>query len=75
MHGTLKELLATIDQQPLTPLERKRKISVKVAAELNDIHEDTFRAQYPHLIKKISPRRDAVELGDALDIGSPKDAA
>ena len=47
----------------------KRKISVKAAAQLNDLSEDTFRRRYPHLIKKISPRRGAVELGDAIDVG------
>ena len=56
-------------------LERRRKISVKKAAELNDVSEDTFRRNFPHLIKKISPRRDAVELGDALDVGEPKTVA
>jgi hypothetical protein len=56
-------------------LERRRKISVKRAAELNDVSEDTFRRRYPHLIRKISPRRDAVELGDALNVGEPKTAA
>jgi hypothetical protein len=50
-------------------LARRRKISVKRAAELNDISEDTFRRRYRHLIKDVSPRRQAVELGDALDIG------
>jgi hypothetical protein len=51
-------------------LALRRKISVGEAAELNDVSEDTFRRHYPHLIKKISPRRDAVELGDALAIGN-----
>jgi hypothetical protein len=56
-------------------LELRRKISVKEAAELNDVSEDTFRRRYPHLIKKISTRRDAVELRDALAAGEPKTAA
>jgi hypothetical protein len=56
-------------------LELRRKISVREAAELNDVSEDTFRRRYPHLIRKISARRDAVELGDALDVGEPKTAA
>jgi len=56
-------------------LALRRKISVARAAELNDISEDTFRRRYRHLIKKISPKRDAVELGDALNIGVPKTAA
>jgi hypothetical protein len=51
-------------------LALRKKISVREAAALNDVSEDTFRRRYSHLIKKISPRRDAVELGDALAIGS-----
>jgi hypothetical protein len=46
-----------------------RKISVREAAELNNVSEDTFRRRHPDLIKKVSPRRDAVKLGDALAIG------
>jgi hypothetical protein len=56
-------------------LELRKKISVRKAAELNDISEDTFRRRFSHLIKKISPRRDAVELGDALAIGEQKASA
>jgi hypothetical protein len=55
-------------------LALRRKISVKEAAELNDISEDTFRRRYRHLIKKISPRRDAVELGDALAVGNGEES-
>jgi hypothetical protein len=54
---------------PLSPLELKRKIPVAEAADLNSLSEDTFRRNYPHLIKHVSPRRQAVELGDALAIG------
>lgn len=54
-------------------LALRRKISVKEAATLNAMSEDTFRRRYRHLIKKISPRRDAVELGDAIAVGTPKD--
>ena len=50
-------------------LALRRKISVKEAAELNNVSEDTFRRRHPHLIKKVSTRRDAVELGDALEVG------
>jgi hypothetical protein len=52
-------------------LALKRKISVREAAKLNNVSEDTFRRRYPHLIRKISPRRQAVELGDALAVGRP----
>jgi hypothetical protein len=53
-------------------LALRRKIPVVEAARINDLSEDSFRRHYPHLIKKVSPRRDAVELGDALAIGQAK---
>jgi hypothetical protein len=61
-----------VAEQSVLPnwLALRRKISVREAAELNDVSEDTFRRRYRHLIKRISPRRDAVELGDALAIGN-----
>ena len=52
----------------LSPLERKKKIGVKEAAALNDLSEASFRRHYRHLIRKITPRRDAVELGDAINL-------
>jgi hypothetical protein len=55
-------------------LALKQKIPVKKAAELNDMSEDSFRRHYSHLIRRVSPRRDAVVLGDALAIGIPKSA-
>ena len=60
------------DQTNPNWLELRRKVSVKEAARINNVSVDTFKRRYPHLIKKISPRRDAVELGDALAIGQPK---
>ena len=56
-------------------LELQRKIPVKEAAALNNLSEDTFRRRYPHLIKKVAPRRDAVTLGDALAIGQNNNTA
>jgi hypothetical protein len=61
--------MATDDLELAAVFARRRKISVKKAAELNDLSVDTFKRNYPHLIKKVSPRREAVELGDVLDIG------
>lgn len=52
----------------LTPLERLKKISIKEAAKLNDLSEDTFRRRYGHLIRKISPRRNVVALADAVNL-------
>jgi hypothetical protein len=58
---------------PLPPeLARRRKISVQEAANLVDLHEDTFRRHFGHLIKKVGPRLDRVELGDVLAIGQSK---
>ena len=56
-------------------LALRRKISVKEAADLNNLSEDTFRRHYRHLIKDVSERRQAVELGDALAIGDEKTAS
>jgi hypothetical protein len=61
-----------IDISTLTPLELKRKIPVAEAAALNSIHPDTFRRNYGHLIRQISRRRQAVELGDAITLPPAK---
>jgi hypothetical protein len=53
-------------------LALRKKIPVKEAAALNDLSEDSFRRHHSHLIKQVGPRRDAVELGDAIAIGKPK---
>jgi hypothetical protein len=55
----------------LGPLELRRKIKVRTAAMLNDLSEQAFRRHYGHLIRKITPNRDVVELGDALALPSP----
>lgn len=52
----------------LSPLELRKKIAVREAAELNGVSEATFRRHYAHIIRKISKRRDVVELRDALDL-------
>ena len=59
---------ATQSLVDLTPLERRRKIRVKEASALNGLSEASFRRHYGHLIRKTTPRRDAVELGDAIDL-------
>jgi hypothetical protein len=53
-------------------LALRRKISVREAAALNDMHEDTFRKHHGDLIKRVGARRDVVALGDALAIGESK---
>jgi hypothetical protein len=57
-----------------TPPPQYRKISVQEAANIIDVHEDTFRKHFGHLIKKVGPRLDRVELADVLSIGKSKSA-
>lgn len=64
---------APISPADLSPLELRKKINVKAAADLNDVSEATFRRHYPHLIRKIGMRRDVVTLGDAIAL-PPKTA-
>jgi hypothetical protein len=54
-------------------LRLRQKIRVADAARLNAMHEDTFRKEYPELIKNVTDRIQAVELGDALAIGQSED--
>jgi len=56
-----------------TALQLHSKISVREAAAVAGVHEDTFRAHYPHLIKRVGARRDVVTLVDALTCGEAKE--
>jgi len=47
-----------------------RRISVRQAAELIGVSEDTFRRCHAPLIKRVSERRQAVDLAAVLAIGS-----
>jgi hypothetical protein len=58
-----------------SPLELVKLIPVRRAAELNDMHEDSFRKNFPHLVRKISPRKAGVTLRDALELPPPPEAA
>jgi hypothetical protein len=55
-------------------LERRRFIGIDQAAEFLGISRDTFQRTYPHLIRRLSPRRNGVRLGDVLD-AEPESAA
>ena len=58
--------------EQLTPLDLKKKITVKLPAEINDVHPDTFKRNHPHLVKKVGARAERVELGDAINLPPPK---
>jgi hypothetical protein len=67
----MKSNPAAQDTTELSPIERRRKISVAEAARLANLSEGSFRKHFAHLIRKIGPRRDVVELGHALDLPPP----
>jgi hypothetical protein len=50
----------------LSALDLEKHVSVLEAAEFKNISIDTFKRHYSHLIRKVSPRRDAVKLRDLL---------
>ena len=50
------------------PLVRKQKITVPAAAAINNVSPSSFKRNHAHLIKQVGKRREAVELGDAIDL-------
>ncbi len=58
----------------LTALELESYKSTKEAAAIKNLSEATFRRRYPHIIEKVSPRRDGVKLRNLLT-AKPRDAA
>ena len=56
-------------------LELERIITLDQAAELSGISPDGWRRHYPHLIRRLSPRRVGVKLKDALSINQETTAA
>jgi hypothetical protein len=53
------------------PLELEKIIPVSQAAVLNNQHEDTFRRNYPHLVRKVGKRKTGVKLRDAITLPPP----
>jgi hypothetical protein len=51
-----------------TALELEKIIPVSDAAGLNNQHEDTFRRNFPHLIRKVGRRKTGVKLRDAITL-------
>jgi hypothetical protein len=49
-------------------LERRRIITLPTASAITNLSEDTLRRRYRDRIKRLSPRRVGMSLGDALDI-------
>jgi hypothetical protein len=55
----------------LTALELEQAISLPAAAALNDVHPVTFERAFPHLVRRVGPRRKTVKLRDAIDPQPP----
>jgi hypothetical protein len=60
--NTIAENLPT-----LSALDLERHVSVPDAAKFKNVSPDTFKRYYAHLIRKISPRRNAVKLRELLE--------
>jgi hypothetical protein len=60
-----------ISMSGLTPVQLAQKIPVADAAAQNGIHVDTFKKNFPHLIKRIGKRRLGVTLYDAIMLPPP----
>ena len=58
--------MTTINLPSPFALDLERHISVPEAAKFKNISPDTFKRHYKHLIRKISPRRNAVKVRDLL---------
>ncbi len=53
--GMKRHATPTWSLADLSPLELRRKITTKEAAELNGVSEDMFKRHYRHLIRRIGP--------------------
>jgi hypothetical protein len=52
-------------------IDLEKMIPVAQAADINDQHEDTFKRNFPHLIRKIGKRKIGVKLRDAITLPPP----
>jgi hypothetical protein len=66
-----QESILPVSVAGLSPLELAQKIPVADAAAHNSVHIDTFKKNFPHLIKRIGKRRLAVTLYDAIVLPPP----
>jgi hypothetical protein len=54
---------------PTAKFELDRILSIDEVVALSGLSRDTIRRHYSHLIRRLSPRRLGMRLGDALTIG------
>jgi hypothetical protein len=53
----------------LDPVELRKIIPLKRASELTSLSEDSLKRHHADKIRRLSPRRQGMSLGDALAIG------
>jgi hypothetical protein len=58
----------------LTPLQLEQGVPLETAGALNNVHGATFERAFPHLVRKIGPRRKIVKLRDAINPTPPPEA-
>jgi hypothetical protein len=59
-----------------SPLELNKRLPLAEAAALNRFKDpETFRKNYPHLVRRVGRRRLVVTLYDALMLPPPEDQA
>jgi hypothetical protein len=52
-------------------LELLRILPPPQAEEVTSLSWDTIKRRYPEKVRKLSPRREGITVGDALSIGKP----
>jgi hypothetical protein len=55
---------------PPQGLELERMLTLPEVSDLTGLSPDTLKRRYAHLIRRMSPRRIAMKLRDALSIGA-----
>jgi hypothetical protein len=61
--------------KPTLDHDLDRIVNLRDAAHLSSLSEDTLRRCYPELVRKLSPRRSGMRLGDVLTIGEKRRSA
>jgi hypothetical protein len=60
---------------PFSAIELARIVSLSEAARILGISEDGIRRHHSRLIRRLSPRRIGIRLGDLLEIGTDLESA
>ena len=60
----------TFDERAPSWIELESVLRMTMAERVTSLSADNLRRNYPHLIVKLSPRRDGIKLRDALAIAN-----